>query len=423
MVSIHKVQDGKIQSVLMRILHLCDSLNPAGLGGYESYLHYLSREMSRHGHESFIVTQASSRESLPRENRDAYEIWTLPGNYLEARKWEFLALTETERSSQVSKLFTDDDLEENVRALCTQLSKVIQKLQPDIIHAHSTYIVFNRVLQSLLHTGALGDIAMVATIHGLSKSLILPGGANTTDYEQLAEFCPFDRILAVSETVAMALRDLLKNRGKDDCVQRLYIGIDLDVFKPEPNIEKKWDIAFLGRLEPMKGVDIFPEMLKLLQVSHPSLKMVLTGEGSLKQSMLQDLDTYEVANLVEYLGVIAAEVVPHVINASRIFLYPSRREPFGLSVLEGMACEVPVITANVYGPSEVVTHEQDGYLITPGNPRILADAVDRLLTDSELYDRIRRNSRATAERFDIRLHVPRLLEIYAELQDTTHRLS
>ena len=400
----------------MRILHLCDSLNPAGLGGYESYLHYLSREMATLGHNSYIVTQASHRNAPAKEIRETYEIFNLPGNYLEARKWEFMGLSESERSRQVNQLFNDNDLELNVEALKTQLMHIINEVQPDIIHAHSTYIVFNRVLTSLLQESNLGGIRIVATIHGLSKPLTLPGNIRTTDYDQLAEFCPFDRILAVSETVADALRNLLESKGKAECVRRLYIGIDLDVFKPDSLVQKRWDLAFMGRLEHMKGVDIFPEMLEILQTNHPSIKMVITGEGSLKQSLFDEINSRGLSGSVEYLGVVSAEKVPLIINESRIFLYPSRREPFGLSVLEGMACQVPVITANVYGPSEVIHDEMDGLLITPGDPKILAEAVDRLLTDTDLYDKICQNSRITAEKYNIKYHVPKLLEVYFELQ-------
>ncbi len=396
----------------MKILHLCDSLNPAGLGGYESYLHYLSREMTSFGHESFIVTQSAQKNSPDKESKDSYEIWNIPGNFLEARKWEFLGLPERERPSQVHKMFTDNDLEENVASLSAQLLDIIQELKPDIIHAHSTYIVFNRVLDSLRQAGKLKGLPVVATIHGLPKPLVLPGDIQTTDYEQLAAFCPFDRILAVSDTVAKALRELLKQHNKEGSVQRLYIGINLEVFRPDASIKKRWDIAFLGRLEHMKGVDTFPQMLEILQVSHPTIRRVMTGEGSLKENLLDEIEQRGVKSLVQYLGVIPSEEVPRIINASRVFIYPSRMEPFGLSVLEAMACEVPVITANVYGPSEVVTRDIDGILITPGNPRILADAIDRLLTDTELYNSIRKNSRRKAEQFDIKHHVPKLLEIY-----------
>ncbi len=402
----------------MRILHICDSINPDGLGGYESYLHYLSREMDALGHDSFVVTQASKSDSPSVEELATHRTYHLQGNLLEARKWEFLALPENDRETHVDEMFSDDDLEKNVKALEGQLLDIILDIKPDIIHAHSTYIVFNRVLRSLRNKGKLHGIGIVATIHGLPKPLILPGGIKTTDYDQLVSFFPFDRVLAVSDTVAVVLRGWLKRIGKESAITRLYIGINVDVFRPM-KVPKEWDLAFMGRLERMKGVDVFPEVLEILRTKHPYLKMVITGEGSLKDSLLADIKRRGVGDLVTYLGVIETEKVPELLNQSRIFLYPSRKEPFGLSVLEGMACEVPVITADVYGPSEVVTHLKDGIAITPGNPQILADAIDLLLTDKELYDTICRSSRSTVvQNFDIKLHVPKLLEVYNEVSKT-----
>lgn len=372
--------------------------------------------MSRHGHDSFIVTQ-SPRENAPEiEHRDSYEIYNIPGNFLEARKWEFLSLPENEREEQASRMFSGDDLDQNVQKLKFQLLEIVNRLKPDVIHAHSTYIVFNRVLHGLVKERKLDGIALVATIHGLPKPIILPGNIKTTDYEQLAAYCPFDRILAVSDTVAESLRALLSEQGMETRVQRLYIGINIDIFCPDPSVTKRWDVAFMGRLEPMKGVDIFPEMLETLRKKHPGLKMVMTGEGSLRDTLLAEFKSNDLGDMVDYLGVVDVRSVPRIINESRIMLYPSRREPFGLSVLEGMACGVPVITANVYGPSEIVSHGIDGYTITPGDPQVLADAVDLLLTDNALYKRISQNSRRTVENgYDIRLHVPRLLGVYQEV--------
>ncbi|MHA2323360.1 MAG: hypothetical protein ACXACG_17155 [Candidatus Thorarchaeota archaeon] len=64
----------------MKILHLCDSLNPAGLGGYESIIHYLSKAMVSEGHESFVVTQPPYRNSPESIQKQNYIIYHLTGN-------------------------------------------------------------------------------------------------------------------------------------------------------------------------------------------------------------------------------------------------------------------------------------------------------------------------------------------------------
>ena len=166
----------------MKILHLSDSLNPAGLGGIESYLYYLCEELRNKGHEPYVATQSQTRTAPASMENVHYRLFQLPGNYLEARKWEFFSLPENERAEFVEKLFKPDDLERNIDLLVQQLEKLILQLQPDIIPAHSNYVVFNRVLDSLKRTLVLNGIPLLVTIHGFPKQLILPNGEKTTDY-------------------------------------------------------------------------------------------------------------------------------------------------------------------------------------------------------------------------------------------------
>jgi glycosyltransferase involved in cell wall biosynthesis len=262
----------------------------------------------------------------------------------------------------------------------------------------------------------LDEIPLIAMIHGRPKPLILPSGERTTDIESFSDVCPFDLVLAVSENVATVLEEHLSRKGVAVPVLPLYLGIDLSVFYPILDMEKKWDIAFLGRLEKMKAVDLFPEMLALLKKDYPHLKMVITGEGSLKERLLNDFTNAGVSHMVDYLGVVETDDVPKLINQSRIFIYPSREEPFGLSILEAMACEVPVVTTNVYGPLEIITEGVDGLTVNPDDASEIAAAVRTLLEDDKLRTQIGKEGRVTVEkRFDIRQHLESLSSIYQDL--------
>jgi glycosyltransferase involved in cell wall biosynthesis len=400
----------------MKIFHLCDSLNPAGLGGYESIIHYLSKTMAEDGHESFVVTQSPYRTSPESVQRENYTIFHLPGNLLEARKWEFFALSDAEREEAAEKLFKPTDIEENVDLLTDQLDRLIRNIQPDIIHAHSIYIVFNKVITKLRLLNRL-EIPVVMTLHGLPKPVILPDGSETTDYDELVADFGFDLVIAVSENVSDTLRDYLDS-GLHDKVRTLYSGIDLSVFRPMPELDKKWDLAFMGRLETMKSVDLFPDMLALLKTKFPKLKMMMTGEGSLKDWLFEEFETKDVASMVDYKGVVEPEEVPVLINKSRVFLYPSREEPFGLSIVEAMACGVPVVTTDVFGPKEIIRNNYDGITVTPNDVESLASAIERLLENEELRNRISENGlKSVKERYDIRKHARQLIEIYEDMVD------
>ncbi|MHA2072233.1 MAG: glycosyltransferase family 4 protein, partial [Candidatus Thorarchaeota archaeon] len=227
----------------------------------------------------------------------------------------------------------------------------------------------------------------------------------------------FDLCIAVSEKVAEYIRKHLEPKFHDR-VRTIYSGIDLSVFRPMPDIEKQWDLAFMGRLEAMKSVDLFPEMLALLKPRFPELTMLMTGEGSLKDKLFEEFENSSVSSMVDYQGVVEVEEVPFLINRSKIFLYPSRREPFGLSIVEAMACGVPVITTDVFGPKEIVRNNYDGIAVPPDDAKALVNAVVSLLSDEELRKRIAQNAlKSVAERYDIREHARDLVTIYQETID------
>ena len=400
----------------MRILHLSDSLNPAGMGGIESYLYYLCAELRKANHEPFVATQSPSRNSTYSMETENYSLFHLSGNLLESRKWELFEIPENDRAEVVKELFKKDDLEQNIQLLIDQLGDLIQNLQPDIIHAHSTYVVFNRVLDSLKQKSVIKENPILVTIHGFPKSLILPNGTKTTDYDQFVSSCPFDKILGVSNSVANVLRKYLSSQGLQDRVETHYNGINTTVFTSQPHIVKDWDLAFFGRLMKMKSIDLFPEMLTLLAPDFPNLRLAITGEGPYKDKLFNDFEKAGVSDMVEYLGVVDWNQVPEIINRSKVFLYPSREEPFGISIIEAMACEVPVITTNVYGPGEIVKHNYDGLTIPPDDVTALTEAARKLLSSETLRIQIGKNGRKTVERrFSIVNHTERLVEIYDEL--------
>jgi glycosyltransferase involved in cell wall biosynthesis len=397
----------------LKILHLSDSLNPAGLGGIESYLYYLCAELQSKGHEPYVATQSQARDAPDSLNTAHYRLFQLPGNYLEARKWELFDLPEEDRTEFIESSFKPNDLELNVEILVQQLGYLIHELQPHIIHAHSTYVVFNRVLEVLKNASLLKRIPLIVTIHGFPKSLILPNKTQTTDYDQFVSACPFDKVLGVSNSVASVLRKYLSSKGLQDLVETHYNGINTTVFAPQSHISKEWDLAFFGRLMKMKAIDLFPKMLSFLASDFPNIRLAITGEGPYKEKLFKDFEDESVLDMVDYLGVVEWEKVPEILNRSKIFLYPSREEPFGISIIEAMACEVPVITTNVYGPNEIVTDSHDGLTVPPDNVGALVEAVHLLLSDETFRVQMGQNARKTVQqRFSIEHHTEQLIETY-----------
>jgi glycosyltransferase involved in cell wall biosynthesis len=196
-------------------------------------------------------------------------------------------------------------------------------------------------------------------------------------------------------------------------VETHYNGVNTKVFAPQSHVSKDWDLAFFGRLMKMKSIDLFPEMLSLLASNFPDLRFAITGEGPYKETLFNDFEYEGVSHMVEYLGVVDWDKVPELINRSKIFLYPSREEPFGISIIEAMACGVPVVTTNVYGPGEIITHEHDGLTVPPDDVTALVDAVQKLLSNDAFRIQLGQKARNTVEqKFSIEYHTNRLIKIY-----------
>jgi glycosyltransferase involved in cell wall biosynthesis len=120
-----------------------------------------------------------------------------------------------------------------------------------------------------------------------------------------------------------------------------------------------------------------------------------------------------VADRVHPLGGISEEEKVRLLNWAEVFLFPSRREGFGMAAAEAMACGTPVVAARAGGLPEVVEDGKTGFLCDPEDAEAFATAVDRLLKDPALARRMgEAGRRRVLERFSWESAGARILEIY-----------
>ena len=119
---------------------------------------------------------------------------------------------------------------------------------------------------------------------------------------------------------------------------------------------------------------------------------------------------------IRYLGRLSEEALIREINQSDISFQPSRREGFGLSILEAMACGKPVISSNVSAIPEVLEHNKGGYLCEAGSVAQLVDAIRRLAQSENLRHEMGRFNRQTVEqKFNLRGMAQAYHEVYQNL--------
>ena len=220
-----------------------------------------------------------------------------------------------------------------------------------------------------------------------------------------------DKVIAVSEAVKNTLTVLPPEK-----ISVIYNGIDTDKFaNAQPGkLRQELGIAattkiigMVGRVHPEKGHKIFIQSIPAIQSAAPDTVFVIVGGGD----YISELKA--INRDVHFLG--PRSNIPEIMKDLDIFVLASLNEPFGLVVLEAMAAGAPVVATNAGGAAEIIADGETALAIPPGAPDKLAQAVIRILTDSQLADRLIANGRNRAKQFDIRDMVISTRNIYADV--------
>ncbi len=131
------------------------------------------------------------------------------------------------------------------------------------------------------------------------------------------------------------------------------------------------------------------------------------------ESLLKEIKQPELIKKIHILNYIPFTEVPLLYNLAKVFLYPSLRESFGMPVVEAMACGIPVITSNTSALPEIAGGA--AVLVNPGNATEIAEQINMLINEPELYKNYREKGLNNTRRFNWNEAAKKTLEIYKEL--------
>ena len=194
------------------------------------------------------------------------------------------------------------------------------------------------------------------------------------------------------------VRDYLVGNGFNrDNVVVIAPGIDIKYLEnvPAERVEKKYDAAFLARLNPSKGINDLIDIWRLVVSKRENAKLAIIGWGSEETNnrINQNITKAKLADNIELTGFLENDAAFSLIKGSKIFIFPSHEEGFGIAIAEAMACSVPVIVWNLPVYSEI--YENNIIQIKENDVESFADNVLELLENSEK----RTNIAIAAKRF------------------------
>jgi L-malate glycosyltransferase len=176
--------------------------------------------------------------------------------------------------------------------------------------------------------------------------------------------------------------------GYDESKARvLSIGIDDSYFSPNIKFQDisatNPTILFLARLEIQKGIFTLLDAFNMLIEQVPDCKLIVAGTGQQAETVKTYIQSFKCKDQISIIGNVERSNIVEVINNCNVYCLPSYGEPFGISILEAMACGKPVVTTNLGGPNYIV-HDEGGRKVTPRDPKALATALAEILNSQEL---------------------------------------
>jgi glycosyltransferase involved in cell wall biosynthesis len=156
-------------------------------------------------------------------------------------------------------------------------------------------------------------------------------------------------------------------------------------------------IGTLRLLEPAKGVDVLIDAIAILARRGCRLPLTIGSSGSQEAVLRARVRQHGLGDVVTFAGWIEDKAA--FFDSLDIYVLPSRYEEWGIGIVEAQAAGLPVVASACDGPRRIITHEQTGLLVPPGDAQALADAIERVATNTDLANALAKAGHAAVARY------------------------
>lgn len=322
-----------------------------------------------------------------------------------------------------------EQLPELLHTMVAEVERIRQR-QPhgryDAIHSH--YWVSG---VAGLELSALWNVPLVHTMHTMAKvkNLVLESGERPEPrLREDGEQRIVDGAARLVANTPAEAQELVSHYDADfDHIDVAPPGVDLTVFTPAFRARSRTEhgvrpgsfhLLFAGRIQRLKGPQIFVEAAGILRKRRPDIDLQLTILGALSGAKDFNLQSFITAagldDVVTHRAPVKAPKLASWFRSADVVLMPSFSESFGLVALEAQACGTPVVATNVGGLSRAVAGGRTGILVDGHDPARWADAIEALYDDPHTREDMGRAAAVHAEAFGWHRTAAIALESYRE---------
>jgi glycogen synthase len=302
------------------------------------------------------------------------------------------------------------DLYKEVNRYAVIGAKLATEHDFDVIHAHD-WLTYPAGIAAKMATGK----PLVVHIH--ATEFDRAGESPNPDVAaiELRGLQAADRIIAVSHfTKSIVVRKYGIDPAKVDVVHNAVLPRDENTLPQYPRYVPEKIITFLGRITMQKGPDYFIEACHKVYLRYPNVRFVMAGNGDMLQKMIERVAELRMSKRFHFTGFLRGAEVDKMLGISDVYVMPSVSEPFGISPLEAMRANVPVVISKQSGVSEVLTNAMK---VDFWDIDAMADAMFSLLQYPALSRTFIRNSPDDLSKLRWESAAFKVLEVYRFAMD------
>lgn len=288
-----------------------------------------------------------------------------------------------------------------------KLKATLKKIHPEIVHAH--------------FASSYGTLALLS---GHRPYFVSLWGSDIMEFPLRSPFHSFllKRVLKNARQVFSTSKIMTNLCRKKYGIESITIpfGIELENFSVKiwNNETDQIVIGTVKRLEEIYGIDILIRALAIAKSkTNKKIQLVIAGDGSCRSDYELLSQKLKIQDSVEFLGQIPFNQVPQILRTFDIFANLSRRESFGVSVLEASACGIPTLVSDIEGLSEVCKNDVTGRIVELNNVTQTAEVLLELIDNADLRQRLGDNGVAfVRSNFDWTKNVNEMDRFYMDLK-------
>ncbi len=291
-----------------------------------------------------------------------------------------------------------------------KIKKRIKEFKPDILHSH--------------YASSYGLVGSLTNFHPFFISV---WGSDVYEFPRVSFISRIilkyvlskaDKVFSTSNVMAKETKLYTNKR-----IEVIPFGVDLEMFlsRKEESIEFKKEIIIgtIKKLERIYGIDTLIRAFKILidKIDSINIRLIIVGGGSLEKELKALSHQLQLDDKVDFIGKVDSEQVIKYYHKIDIAVFLSKQESFGVSVIEAMACGIPVIVSKAEGFKEIVSDNESGIFVESENINETAEALEKLILNENLRKQLGVSGRKKVEEcYNWKKNAEQMIQFYKQIK-------